>query len=190
MDLISKADTSLLPQYDPSQYSEHHLYVPGFKDECVFQNIKKDQIPRNSRIKNTISLSSNDYIVTTFKEGALSILGLKAKNVYFLGCHSNMCLMAVIMYLKKAKINSILIEDLVDSCWTYEAQKKTHPTHFLGNKATNEFFKKNYGKLIKSYEIINLLKYNRPKYPFKLINYLNLSINEYFFSKSYLNSIL
>ncbi|EAY01729.1 hypothetical protein TVAG_108860 [Trichomonas vaginalis G3] len=160
-----------IADYEADQYRFHHVYIPGFKDICVYKDLQRFGETRDNRYTYKIALARDDYFVQNFEEAAESFVGLNKKTVIFLGQHTNMCLMAVMLYCQQANLDLIIVGDLVDSCWVFEKQKDHCPTHTTGNRATNNYFETKFGVSVKSYDLIRAIQQSnlpriQPKYQY------------------------
>ena len=155
---VSKGNLSILEKFNAQAMKYHKDYIPGFVDSCVYPDQERFGKYRDNRFTKQIAVASSDYFVQNFKESAMSFVGLGAKHVIVLGQHTNMCLMAVFLYCREVGLDLIIVKDLVDSCWLYKYQKNHVKNHTAGNKAVNDYFEKELGSSVISYDLIASLK--------------------------------
>lgn len=158
MKAIKKGALPVLEEYNARAAAYHEDYIPGFMDECVYDDLTRYGQTRDNRYTPTIAIADNDYFVSNFKESAESFVGIGAKTVIIFGQHTNMCLMAVFLYCQQVNLDLIIVRDLVDSCWLYELQKNHVNTHSKGNVAVNNYFDQEFGSSILSYDLIRSLR--------------------------------
>jgi len=161
---VRRGNLTALEEFNARAIAYHHLYIPGFRDECVYHDLTRFGKYRDNRLSLGVAVARNDYIISNFKEAAMSFVGLGKKTVIVLGQHTNMCLMAVFQYCKEVGLDLVIVRDLVDTAWLYEFQKDHHPTHDKGNDATNRYFDSDFGCSIRSYDLIRALR-NVTKFP-------------------------
>lgn len=157
-----------LSNYYVRQEDYHDEFIPGFKDACIYKDQSRYDKERNNRLSPDIMLAYNDLIVSNFREAVEVFLSLNATTVIVLGQHTNMCLMAVLLYCKKVNLDIIIVEDLTDSCYVYDIQKSDIKNHSDSNKVVLKYLSQSYGSLILSY---NLIKSFRKKKPIKMPRY-------------------
>ena len=155
---IEKGNLSILENFHARAMRYHEEYIPGFQDECVYEDQERFGSTRDNRFTKSITISTEDLFVSNFKESAMSFVGLGAKTILIFGQHTNMCLMAVFLYCKEVGLDLILIRDLTDSCWLYKYQKNHVNSHTKGNLAVNNYFDKEFGSSILSFDLIKSLK--------------------------------
>ncbi|OHS97245.1 hypothetical protein TRFO_09488 [Tritrichomonas foetus] len=162
--IVSAGNLTILEKFNAQAMRYHKDYIPGFKDTCVYKDQERFGKYRDNRFTKQIAVSQDDYFVQNFKESAMSFVGLGAKHVIFLGQHTNMCLMAVFLYCREVGLDLIIVRDLVDACWLYEYQKDHVKNHTAGNNAVNDYFDKEFGTSVLSYDLIKSIKrYNKPR---------------------------
>ena len=169
---IKNGTNDILESFNARAAKYHKDYIPGFLDECVYDDQERFGKERDNRFTKAIAIAENDYFVSNFKESAESFVGLGKKTVFIFGQHTNMCLMAVFLYCQQVGLDLILVRDLVDTAWMFKYQKNHSPTHTSGNFAVNNYFDKTFGCSVISYDLIhslNLLSYKhhynfQPKY--------------------------
>jgi hypothetical protein len=89
----------------------------------------------------------------------MAFVGLGKKTVIVFGQHTNMCLMAVFLYCREVGLDLIIVRELVDSCWLYQYQKEHCKTHSEGSEAVNNYFDREFGSSILSYDLIYVLQH-------------------------------
>ena len=138
--------------YPNESYNE---YIPGFVDECNGFSNSKFSHYRDNDFAKPIAISSRDLFVADFKEGVKVANSLKVKYLLLTGDHTNMCLMHIMIYCQKIGIIPILVKDLSDSAWTYNAQKLTLQSHSQSNSVVNNYIENKMGMTSISYDIIS-----------------------------------
>ena len=166
---VKRGNLSALEIFRANVGRYHPDYIPGFADVCVYKDQERFGKYRDNRLTKAIAVAEDDYMVQNFKEAAMSFVGLGKKTVIFLGQHTNMCLMGVFLYCREVGLDLVIVRDLVDSCWIYELQKNHCKTHTEGNAAVNDYFDKEFGCSVLSYDLIKALRRlkmtrKRPKY--------------------------
>lgn len=155
---VKKGSIPAITEYNAQQERYHYEYNPGFQDICVYSDLTRYGYTRDNRFTPKIAIGANDYFVSNFQEAAECFVGMGKKNVIIVGQHTNMCLMAVMLFSQQANLNMFIVRDLVDACWVYDLQKLHHNTHTKGNEATNSYFERKFGKSILSFDLIRAMK--------------------------------
>lgn len=161
--------SSQLKNFTAHPENEYHNYIPNFEDKCNDFVTKKFSKFRDVDFAKPIAISQSDYFIANFKEGVHIANALHKKYMFITGDHTNMCLMHAMIYCQKVGIIPIIVEDLVDSAWTYQAQSKTIPTHSKSNFAVNHYVEEKMGMTALSYDIIS--GFETLKIPLRSIRY-------------------
>ena len=164
--LVKMGSVPELVHASVDQRQNHFLYIPKFQDVCIYEDLQRFGYARDNRLSPKIMLTDDDIFVQNFKEAAEAFVGLGRKQVIIFGQHTNMCLMAVILFCRKVGLELTIVRDLVDACWVYNLEKEYAANHTEGNNVNNVYFDSEYGSSVLSYDLMremNKLKVEREK---------------------------
>jgi hypothetical protein len=130
----------------------------GFSDRCLYDGYDKHNKIRDTRPNPDISVADTDYIGFDFQSIAHIACALNMKRVIFLGIHTNMCIQWVSIYCSWLGIESVFVQGLLDSAYWYPLQKwKGIESHSAMNEVVYEWFAKEHGLLVRSYDLLQSL---------------------------------
>jgi hypothetical protein len=134
-------------------------WLSGFSDKCVYKEYNGLWPMGDRRPNPDISVAESDYIGFDFKSVANIANALKIKRIIMLGVHTNMCIRWVSTYCSWLGIESIFVEGLLDSAYWYPGQVLQGVTsHTRMNQMVYRWFAKDYGYLVKEYDLIRSLR--------------------------------
>lgn len=139
-EIAKRGDTDIVRDTWVDNSINNTKYIPGFKDECIYNGYKRFGETRSQHPNPEIAISETDIIANKFKSVASIANAMHAKNVIMTGMHTNLCIRNGAMYLALLNISVGFVDDLLDSGYYYPGQSRHQvKSHTKNNDITYNY---------------------------------------------------